>query len=129
MIRFMPRASSTRDASANHAGALDGVAPELRDRAEPARQALRAGFCVLSSVATAPTQRDTDEPAPRAVSGLARGSVLGRYVLLELLGEGGMGTVFVAHDGALDRNVAIKIVRHEAGREAQARLVQEAKAM
>jgi serine/threonine protein kinase len=36
---------------------------------------------------------------------------LGSYVLLDRLGEGGMGAVFKARDGRLDRVVAVKVLR------------------
>jgi serine/threonine protein kinase/tetratricopeptide (TPR) repeat protein len=43
-------------------------------------------------------------------------NTLGKYILKKSLGKGGMGEVFLAHDPALDRNVAIKIVHaHLAG--------------
>ena len=41
------------------------------------------------------------------------GLVLGPYVLLERLGEGGMGAVFKARDRRLDRVIALKIVRKD----------------
>lgn len=65
----------------------------------------------------------SDEPP------LERGSRLGRYLLLEVLGVGGMSVVYSAYDPKLDRRVAIKVMRtslwnehgcHRALREAQA---------
>jgi tetratricopeptide (TPR) repeat protein/predicted Ser/Thr protein kinase len=43
-----------------------------------------------------------------------RGSTLGRYVLLERVGEGGMGVVHAAWDPQLDRKVAIKLLGRDA---------------
>ncbi|MBK8241179.1 MAG: serine/threonine protein kinase [Deltaproteobacteria bacterium] len=55
-----------------------------------------------------------------------------RYLVLEKLGAGGMGVVYVALDAELERRIAIKLVRGfdgPRGREAQQRLVREARAM
>ncbi|MER8040547.1 protein kinase domain-containing protein [Streptomyces hydrogenans] len=52
----------------------------------------------------------------------AGGSVAnGRYQLRDLLGEGGMASVYLAYDSALDRQVAIKTLHTELGREASFR--------
>jgi tetratricopeptide (TPR) repeat protein/predicted Ser/Thr protein kinase len=40
-----------------------------------------------------------------------RGSRVGRYLLVEQVGSGGMGTVFAAEDPALGRTIAVKLVR------------------
>jgi serine/threonine-protein kinase len=47
---------------------------------------------------------------PAAARALAPGSTLLHYKLLQTLGQGGMGTVFKAHDAQLDRTVAMKVL-------------------
>ena len=57
------------------------------------------------------------------------GTVLGgRYRLIELLGQGGMATVYRARDSQLERDVAVKLLRPEYGRDPDffARFRQEA---
>ncbi|MBL8947877.1 MAG: hypothetical protein JNK45_32185, partial [Myxococcales bacterium] len=39
------------------------------------------------------------------------GTAIGRYVVLGLVGHGGMGVVLAAYDPQLDRKVALKLVR------------------
>jgi beta-lactam-binding protein with PASTA domain len=59
------------------------------------------------------------------------GSVLGgRYRLVELLGQGGMATIYRARDAQLDRDVAVKLLRPEFGQDPDflARFRDEAKA-
>jgi len=59
------------------------------------------------------------------------GSVIaGRYKLERILGTGGMGTVWVAHDSALDSKCALKLVDSEQAKidEVRVRFVREAKA-
>ncbi len=46
------------------------------------------------------------------------GSILGgRYRLLELLGQGGMATIYRARDAQLERDVAVKVLRPEFGQD------------
>ena len=59
----------------------------------------------------------------------ARPPMLGRYVVLDTLGQGGMGTVLEAFDHTLDRKVAIKVLREDLGPKHTTRLLREARAM
>jgi tetratricopeptide (TPR) repeat protein len=64
------------------------------------------------------------------VSDPAVGDAIGQFRVVRELGFGGMGVVFEAYDPALDRSVAIKLVRDRAaGTAAGERLIREAQAM
>lgn len=60
---------------------------------------------------------------------LNAGTALGRYLVLDLLGEGGMGQVYRGYDPKLRREVAIKVLNDDGGEASVARLVREAQAM
>ena len=52
----------------------------------------------------------TDTAAPSPSSNLPDGAVLGRFVITGLVGQGGMGRVYSAHDPELNREVALKVI-------------------
>ncbi|HUS66350.1 MAG TPA: protein kinase, partial [Kofleriaceae bacterium] len=71
-----------------------------------------------------------------AAAPLAGGTRVGRYQVRELIGVGGIGAVYAAHDPALERLVALKVLRSDGmdsasgpGGDLRARLLREARAM
>jgi serine/threonine-protein kinase len=60
---------------------------------------------------------------------LAPGSLLGPYQVRDLVAEGGMGAVYRARDPRLERDVAIKVIRHGLDAENLARFEREARAV
>ncbi|HXU64693.1 MAG TPA: serine/threonine-protein kinase [Polyangia bacterium] len=70
--------------------------------------------------------------APGEEFGLAKGATIGRYVVLGVLGRGGMGEVYAAFDPDLDRKIAVKLLRARRGTntaDGRARLLREAQAI
>ena len=59
---------------------------------------------------------------------LPRGALVGRYLVLERIGQGGMGVVYSAFDPQLDRRIALKLLRPGRG-PLGPRLVREARLM
>jgi eukaryotic-like serine/threonine-protein kinase len=76
---------------------------------------------------------ETQGPPGKARPPLPRGAGVGRYLILDLVGHGGMGDVYAAYDPELDRRIAIKLLSVEGSGvctdEARARLLREAKAI
>jgi eukaryotic-like serine/threonine-protein kinase len=73
-------------------------------------------------------------PVDPAGTPLGRGASIGRYMVLGLVGRGGMGEVYAAYDPELDRKVAVKLLRVKAGNgvsltEGRQRTLREAQAI
>ncbi len=82
--------------------------------------------------AHADTYAEPNKSSRAARAELPPGRTLGRYSILEFIGEGGMGVVCAAYDPELDRRVALKLVRTRGGPDEttlRARLQREARAL
>ena len=91
----------------------------------PLRDAVEAFFSGNSETDAPPDAEALSEITTRG----AEPSVIGRYKVTRLLGRGGMGEVYLAHDPVLDRELAVKLIG--AGIKdpnARRRLVEEARA-
>jgi hypothetical protein len=90
---------------------------------------------LVSGISTPSTVADEHTTYPARPAGasnaLAKGTMVGRFVVLDLLGAGGMGIVYTAYDPELDRKVALKLL-HPGARDVsdtRAHLLAEAQAM
>src|ERR1041384_7169059 len=90
-------------------------------RSQPASTALGDSYEVLRAIAYAPSRRPTDVMAPGSPWGEAE-----RYTIQRRLGRGGMGSVYAAVDGVLDRIVALKVL-DATGDDDRDRVLREAK--
>jgi eukaryotic-like serine/threonine-protein kinase len=117
---------------------VDGRLSAERRSAAESHLASCSSCCALIAAAagaelTRPSQGErAREGGPAA--GLARGATVGRYVVVDTVGRGGMGEVYAAYDPQLDRKVALKLLHEQAraprgaaGRAARDRLLREAK--
>jgi hypothetical protein len=99
--------------------------PAAEEQPAPDETEVLEGFASSESLGAA-----LEPSSPELEPGLA----VGRYELVELIGSGGMGSVYRAHDPHLSRDVALKVLHpsHAAIREGsdyRQRLLREAQAL
>lgn len=119
----------------------DSLEPDEREIVEAHLDACSGCRAVVSELvkvfaggheATLPTDAVLSvEGAEPAADPVAVGSSVGRYRVVEILGMGGMGIVYLSHDPQLDRKVAVKVIRPRGRDDAEQsnRLLREARAM
>src|SRR5205823_6050282 len=103
---------------------LSAAEAEQADAHVDACESCRARLLELGRAGASASSAPPVEPG----ASLARGAMLGRYVVLRAVGSGGMGRGYAAYDPELDRKVAIKVL-HRREEAQSSRLLDEAKAI
>lgn len=86
----------------------------------------------IDDTVTVPDGTVADKRAKGAEGkGLPSGTAVGRYVIIDRIGAGGMGVVYRAYDPELDRRVALKLLPTDKNQnnDASTRLIREAQAL
>jgi tetratricopeptide (TPR) repeat protein len=96
--------------------------------ADPTHDATAETIAAAAPADLEATEAPQDQPR-RDAEGRVIPARIGRFLIVDLLGEGGMGVVYRAYDPELDRKIAIKLLRGSASELATARLQREAQAM
>ncbi|HUJ29238.1 MAG TPA: serine/threonine-protein kinase, partial [Myxococcales bacterium] len=113
--------------------ASGALAPQSLDDAQHHLDGCARCRQLVAVVASGGSTAKSGDP-PRADDSLpiGRGTTIGRYVVTSVVGAGGMGAVYAAHDPELDRRVAIKVLhprQTDPDDPARERLRREAQAM
>src|SRR5262245_44443540 len=110
-LRAEERAAFLDEACAGDVALRERLALLLRAHDDPGRF-LGSPAVDLEATADSPGARGVDEGAGPGPSGDGPGTRIGSYVLLEPIGEGGMGTVYLAEQTApIRRRVALKVIK------------------
>jgi tetratricopeptide (TPR) repeat protein len=85
----------------------------------PARQPA-SGFAPTAFHAERTTDTPAGDTVPAPIEELPEGTLLaGRYHLSHMVGHGGMGAVYAAHDDDLDEDIALKVLRTDLVRDVE----------
>jgi tetratricopeptide (TPR) repeat protein len=106
--------------------------PSLRREVASLLRALDEAGSFIDKAPVHVSFADDDTAGSPALPALPAGASLGRFVILGMVGQGGMGVVYAAYDPDLDRKVALKLLRDVSGDPqggVQARLMREAQAL
>jgi eukaryotic-like serine/threonine-protein kinase len=120
-------------------GFIEGrLTPDERDAIEshagtcPACERLVSAALAAGSRTVNVAHESLGPAAGLSPTSLNPGTSMGRYTVLSLVGQGGMGDVYAAYDPKLDRKIALKLLRpREAGADLrrEIRLMREAQAI
>jgi serine/threonine protein kinase/tetratricopeptide (TPR) repeat protein len=105
-----------QETAAFRSAGIRGVVADALRGADPS-----AGVPTLDAV-----DLTTDPSAAAARAGSLEGATVSHYDVRERLGAGGMGEVYRAHDRALDRPAALKVLQPGFSRSIRSRLLREA---
>jgi len=98
---------------AGECGSDESLRAEVEKLLDSHRQASAANFMKgMAAEHVAPLLIDENDAEPPQQA-LAKGQQFGSYVILDSLGAGGMGEVYLAQDSRLDRTVALKVLSRD----------------
>ena len=110
-------------------GTDESLRDEVEKLIESHKQASADGFIAGKAAEVGAEFLVEDDEVEQHRSRLNKGQQLGSYVILDALGSGGMGEVYLAKDTRLDRTVALKVLSYDVSsdRRRMQRFNQEAK--